>query len=105
MFERLFFDPQARADAREGLSEMGRGIVWLIQWAAIAALGLIALGSLIFGLLIYKDWARPYESEIRWAIGAGLAAYGLWLLAAIKDLLAKILAVLISQSRLDRPDP
>lgn len=50
MFEQLFYDPKARADAREGLAEMARGIVAVLKWAAIIGLGLIILAIFVFGV-------------------------------------------------------
>jgi hypothetical protein len=99
MFERLFYDPQARADARQGLGEVGRGIVSLLKWAAIIALGLVVLAALVALGLIYNDWAKAHETSIRWALAGGAAGYGLWLLAQIRDQLAKLVAILEVASR------
>ncbi|MDP1642614.1 MAG: hypothetical protein Q8L59_10560 [Phenylobacterium sp.] len=98
MFEQLFYDPKARADAREGLAEMGRGIVSLLKWAAIIGLGLIILAIFVIGAMISTDLAKGHETTIRWAVASGMGAYGLWLLAKIHDQLAKLVTILKAPS-------
>ncbi|MDO8900136.1 MAG: hypothetical protein Q7V15_02150 [Phenylobacterium sp.] len=97
----MFYDPQARADAREGLGEMARGIVSLAKWAAIIGLGLVILAIFVAGVVIFSDLAKAHETTIRWTLASGMGAYGLWLLAQIRDHLAKLVAILTQ--RPERP--
>jgi hypothetical protein len=99
MFERLFYDPQARADASEGLREMGRGIGLLIKWAVILTLGLLVLAVVVVVGLLFNDWAEAHEETIRWAIAGAAGAYGLWLLSQIRDQLVKLVALLEAANR------
>lgn len=94
MFERLFYDAQARADARAGLAEMGRGLVWLTKWAVIVAVGLVGLAILILLGTIFNDWAVQHEAAIRWTVAGALAGWAVWLLSEIRGLLARLVQLL-----------
>jgi hypothetical protein len=94
MFDRLILDPQARADAKAGLAEMGRGIVWLIKWAAIVAAVLAGLAVLILLVLISNEWTKAHADSIRWAVLGGAGGYALWLLLEIRKLLVRTVHLL-----------
>ena len=99
MLDRLILDPQARADAKAGLAGRGRGIVWLIKWAAIVAAALAGLAVLIFLGLISNDWSKEHADAIRWTALGGAGGYGLWLLSEIRRLLIRAVRLMELNSK------
>lgn len=93
MFERLFYDPQAREDARSGLRDMGRGIVTLVKWSAIVGLALVAAGLVVGAALLFGDQLKAHENSLRWIMAGGTAGYCIALLLQIRAQLSKLLPI------------